>query len=520
MVIKISQMVDRLNLELAWKRTEKSIRRTGFFYHPYEFKLINANVSKFTENLKDKISYGYRGTRSKIIDVPKPKYHIRPGYILTLEDTTLYAALILDSLEKIKKNIDWSSQKIRFSNDLLDSRGNIWANQSINGWNQFREESYRLIDEGYEYVLFTDISSFYENILIDRLNSDLKNIKIDDDVITLLTQLLYAWAHPKFIGIPQGFKMSDILSEVYMDSIDKRLYKEGVVHLRFSDDMRIFCKSHDEAVNSLHLLTKLYREKGLNLQSSKSLILHSDFAKAEMNGHTKIINQINEEISEMDFHELFDLSVDPSELYEDFEEKLEELDPEFLKHIFNEYLDGKSFDKTVFHYVINRLGLIGDEIATDYCIEKILEEPQETKFILGNYFSHLDNKVMIGNELMYLMKEGSYQLEYQKYLILRWLWENDIYSEDIFKIIYDIFKDKNTHRMNFDYCMAYIGKYGDYDDYDIIYSHCDGEENELSLATMIISIKNMEKSRRNSIYSLYENKSDLLNQAINYVKGL
>ena len=111
-----------------------------------------------------------------------------------------------------------------------------------------------------------------------------------------MNDYLNAWAPGKQKGIPQGYTTSSILAEVYLDSIDKNLEREGIEHTRYVDDMRIFCESHSECVNALHLLTRSLREKELNIQTAKSDIHNKDEAINIIEGITPIIDGIDQKI--------------------------------------------------------------------------------------------------------------------------------------------------------------------------------------------------------------------------------
>lgn len=514
MVVEISNLYERLNLDLAWRRTKKDLRINGFFYHPFELELIEYHLDDWIATLQNKIYGGYNPNNSEIIDVPKPNWHLRKGSILSLEDSVVYSSLILESINEIKNNIDWSSQSVRFSNDLINNDGNTWINPQINGWSKFRDDSNDLIEEGYKIVLFTDISSFYDTIEIKRLMSNMASFGVERDTKELLTRCLQTWAHPKDIGIPQGFKPSDILSEVYLDSIDKRLDSDGFTHLRYNDDMRIFCESKDDAIDAMYHLTGLYREKGLNLQTAKSLILEAEEAIQKMNGHTQIIAEIKDSLTYN-----IDPSMNPVETYE--EEEDDELDIDALTEAFYEYVQpntSENFNSTVFHYVINRFASAEVDDAIEYCLDLIIEQPTETKYILDKYFSCMGDKNEIGIKLAQMLIDKKIRLHYQKFLILKWIWENEVYFPEIYRAIRQFIREEPIHYINLDYGLAYLGKYGEYDVYDFIYSYYTRVEKPISKATILISIKNMERGQRNVIYGPYTH-DPFLNLAIEYAKS-
>ena len=70
---------------------------------------------------------------------------------------------------------------------------------------------------------------------------------VDRHVVALLSTCLNRWSSGNGRGIPQGISASDILGKVYLNSIDLALRELGFVHLRYVDDIRIFCQNEVEA---------------------------------------------------------------------------------------------------------------------------------------------------------------------------------------------------------------------------------------------------------------------------------
>ena len=141
-------------------------------------------------------------------------------------------------------------------------------------WEAFRRKSLSLVDEGYSHVVLTDISAFYEHIDIDTLISDLGTLDCPKDAVTQLRVLLEKRAQIDARGIPQGYSASDVLSKVYLHVVDVRLRQDGYVHCRYSDDIRVFCRSRAQARRSLLELGRILRRRGLSLQSAKTDIVY------------------------------------------------------------------------------------------------------------------------------------------------------------------------------------------------------------------------------------------------------
>lgn len=52
---------------------------------------------------------------------------------------------------------------------------------------------------------------------------------------------------PSIEGVPQGGPLSPLLSNIYLDKLDKELENRGLRFVRYADDFNIFVKSKDSA---------------------------------------------------------------------------------------------------------------------------------------------------------------------------------------------------------------------------------------------------------------------------------
>jgi len=419
---------DRLNYELAWRKIKFDFKDRCFVTFPYMEDLIESDLDNWIDRIRNKIRNNeYHPKITEIIDIPKANWHIRPANVLEIEDMLIYAALILEHIDIYREKLKWSAKTIRYSNVLKENQdGPEWFEYRIRLWNKFRIDSLNLIDNECNYVLFADLSAFYENINLRTLLYDLEAIGIPSDTIRLLSKCLNNWAHPRGRGIPQGFSVSDILSDIYLNSIDKMLDYQGITHKRWVDDMRIFCENHEDAIQSLQILTRLLRGKGLNLQTAKTWIKQGDEARNKIDGVAEIIKNIqNETCRELaDNYNISSPSMNSFILEEIVKLKKDDTDAITIKSAFENYFlntDENKFDKTLFHYILNRLRILNDDAAIDYCIDTISKHPEETSFILDRYFSYFPKYFdYIAQKFCELLKKNLVLYEYQKFLIIRW----------------------------------------------------------------------------------------------------
>ena len=111
-----------LNIDLAWRKYKNDLKDMSFADNPFETEIIDDNFADWEKNLKEKIK-NYNPSRSEIINIPKKNFHLRPGSILTPEDATIFQALILYEIQKIRESLLWSASQYRFA--YISRGGNV-----------------------------------------------------------------------------------------------------------------------------------------------------------------------------------------------------------------------------------------------------------------------------------------------------------------------------------------------------------------------------------------------------------
>lgn len=330
------------------------------------------------------------------------------------------------------------------------------------GWTNFRIESLKYLEQGFDWVIFADVSAYFENISIQRLISDLGASGVSKEIRNLLSACLNRWAEPRSRGIPQGNRPSFILAELYFDSIDRRLRNKKMTFNRYVDDIRIFCHSRDEAIASLHFLTVVLREKELNLQTAKSYILNAEEARKEIDGISETVDKIEEEIKEELRNELeFQTDYATPSAIENYLDSIDkEVKLESIRRAFTDFFltDNSLFDKTLFHYCINRLGAANDDFAIEFCLKCIVDRPEEFIHILP-YFSKLESKkVYLAEKMIAHFSNESQTLGRQYFLLLRWVYSERISSEKIVELCRELAFRTDLDNYTRHYAWAILGR--------------------------------------------------------------
>lgn len=117
--------------------------------------------------------------------------------------------------------------------------------------------------EGYIYVLKTDIIDYFPSINTERLKKMIA-FRIDDKGARKLLFDYLRRSNSK--GIAQGPPLSPLMANIYLLSLDKYLsQRKKIKHVRYVDDVLVFCKSEKEAKRVYAFLFRKYKKIGLNI---------------------------------------------------------------------------------------------------------------------------------------------------------------------------------------------------------------------------------------------------------------
>ena len=129
------------------------------------------------------------------------------------------------------------------------------------------------LNEGYEWVIDLDIEKYFDTVNHDKLVSILRERINDAPTLHLIRTFLKSGVMENGLersteeGVPQGGPLSPILSNVYLDKLDKELELRGLRYVRYADDCNIFVKSEQAADRVMASITS-WLERKLRLKAS------------------------------------------------------------------------------------------------------------------------------------------------------------------------------------------------------------------------------------------------------------
>lgn len=136
------------------------------------------------------------------------------------------------------------------------------------------------LNDGYEWVVDLDIEKYFDTVNHDKLVSILREHINDATTLHLIRSFLRAGVmedgliSPGTEGVPQGGPLSPVLSNVYLDKLDRELESRGLHFVRYADDCNIFVRSEMAANRVMKSVTSwLERKLRLKVSATKTKVV-------------------------------------------------------------------------------------------------------------------------------------------------------------------------------------------------------------------------------------------------------
>lgn len=291
---------------------------SDFFPKPIEYEALWHQWDEVKAELMSKNVGKLWVTSPRAMTIAKPKGGFRVVHQLEPIDSVIYTALACEIATDVEAARMPSAEHIACSYRLAVSDGSFFAGGS--GWSDFGQKTESLADT-YENVLVTDITDFYNQIYLHRLNNavELSNSSLKplaDDIENFLATLNNKASQ----GVPVGPAASIVMAEAVLIDVDSFIKDQGVHHTRYVDDFRIFSNSVRELYSILEKLTLyLYENHRLTVSSEKTFVmnakefvqnhLHNNYAEERIqlletlevfNPYTNEVEEIEVEVEDED----------------------------------------------------------------------------------------------------------------------------------------------------------------------------------------------------------------------------
>lgn len=251
------------NIDKAIKSVKKN--KGAYGIDKMSVEELDRYFAKHREEIKSQIRDGkYKPTPVRRVYIPKSNGKKRPLGIPTVVDRVVQQA---------------TAQVLSLGYDKYFSE-HSYGFRPGRSCQQAMEEALVHLNEGYEWVIDLDIEKYFDTVNHDKLISILRERINDAKTLRLIRQFLQAGVmengliSPSKEGVPQGGPLSPILSNVYLDKLDKELEARGLCFVRYADDCNIFVKSEMAANRVMKSVTNwLERKLRLKVSATKTKVV-------------------------------------------------------------------------------------------------------------------------------------------------------------------------------------------------------------------------------------------------------
>jgi hypothetical protein len=176
------------------------------------------------------------------------------------------------------------------------------------------------------------------------------------------------------------------------------------------------------------------------------------------------------------------------------------------------------FNRTLFHYLLNRLGAQCDGYALEYCLNQFAVKPQETQALL-DYARSTGELERAFTAIEEFLESPDCIYDYQAYQIFQWLNSLDTSPNGALVAI--------ARRISFDnarpsylraVCRLLLQHHGTMADLERLEASYGMAHEDLEKAQVLVSLKRLEVGRRNAFYGRVVGDGLLCERAVKLVK--
>lgn len=245
----LEQVMEQAVSPACWEAAQKAVIQNRGAAGPDGMPVteLRAHLLKHGEAIKRKLLAGtYIPAAAKRVEIPKANGGTRKLSVPNVVDRFVQQLLTQVLTQHIDPQMSPSSYGFRPGRSAHDAVRQAQA----------------YAREGYDWVVDMDIEAFFDrvnhDVLMRRLTRDVQDrraLKLINRMLTAGHILPTGEVVHSTEGTPQGGPLSPLLSNLYLDALDRELMKRGLRFCRYADDCNIYVGSEQAAQRVLTGIT-------------------------------------------------------------------------------------------------------------------------------------------------------------------------------------------------------------------------------------------------------------------------
>jgi RNA-directed DNA polymerase len=264
--VSMQYVVSRENMLQAWKQVRANHGAPGV--DDITVREFLSYAKAHWEGIKASLLNGtYRPDPVKRVEIPKDSGGTRHLGIPTVMDRVIQQAI---------SQVLTSVFDPHFSESSFGFRPKRSAHQAV-------KKVVKDIQGGYRYAVEIDLEKFFDTVDHDVLMSRVSRRVRDKGILRLIGRYLRAGVvvngrlNETSKGVPQGGPLSPLLSNIFLDDLDKELERRGHRFARYADDLTLLVKSRRAGERVMASISRfLARKLKVTVNIDKSRVVKAE----------------------------------------------------------------------------------------------------------------------------------------------------------------------------------------------------------------------------------------------------